>query len=167
MRLVTLKNSFIRNMGTLGPTGRIGRAPGTNGSIAGVLSYPMLGQDHSAIVFLPLFFLAILLAIRICSQCEKILRRRDPSCVVIDEFLAMILCLWLAERGTLYCHVPMIPRPVFFLVGFLFFRIFDIFKPLGINALQKLPGGLGIILDDLLAAIYAAGLLLMLNVLCY
>ena len=44
---------------------------------------------------------------------------------------------------------------VFILLGFLFFRLFDITKPFGIKALEKLPGGFGIVLDDVMAAIYA------------
>jgi len=44
---------------------------------------------------------------------------------------------------------------LFILLGFLLFRLFDITKPFGIKALEKLPGGFGIVLDDVMAAIYA------------
>jgi phosphatidylglycerophosphatase A len=44
---------------------------------------------------------------------------------------------------------------VFILLGFLLFRLFDITKPFGVKALEKLPGGFGIVLDDVMAAIYA------------
>ena len=49
------------------------------------------------------------------------------------------------------------------LFGFLFFRFFDIKKPLGVNDLQKLPGGFGILVDDLLAGFYAFLCLFLLN----
>ena len=48
---------------------------------------------------------------------------------------------------------------LFVLLGFLLFRFFDILKPLGLRALEKLPGGLGVVLDDLGAALYANGCL--------
>jgi phosphatidylglycerophosphatase A len=44
---------------------------------------------------------------------------------------------------------------LFILLGFLLFRLFDITKPFGIKALEKLPGGFGIVLDDVMAAVYA------------
>jgi phosphatidylglycerophosphatase A len=69
---------------------------------------------------------------------------KDPGAIVIDEVAGMLLaCCWN-------------PRSLLWVLGlFVAFRIFDVVKPLGVNRLQALPGGLGIVADDLLAGLYA------------
>lgn len=75
---------------------------------------------------------------------ESRLGRRDPSCIVIDEVAGMLLSLW--------GH----PRTAAWVLGlFLLFRVLDIWKPLGIRQSQALPGGWGVVTDDLLAGCYA------------
>jgi phosphatidylglycerophosphatase A len=69
----------------------------------------------------------------------------DPSSIVVDEVVGMLL----ACAG----H----PRTLAWVLGlFLLFRVLDVWKPLGIDALQSLPGGLGVVADDVLAGIYAS-----------
>jgi phosphatidylglycerophosphatase A len=69
----------------------------------------------------------------------------DPSSIVVDEVAGMLL----ACAG----H----PRTLVWVLGlFLLFRVLDIWKPLGINALQALPGGWGVVADDVLAGVYAS-----------
>jgi phosphatidylglycerophosphatase A len=68
----------------------------------------------------------------------------DAHPIVIDEFAGQLIALWAVPR-----------EPLLVLVAFLFFRLFDIWKPLGANQLQRLPGGAGIVADDLLAGVYA------------
>jgi phosphatidylglycerophosphatase A len=69
----------------------------------------------------------------------------DPSSIVVDEVAGMLL----ACVG----H----PRTLPWVLGlFLLFRVLDVWKPLGIHALQALPGGLGIVFDDVLAGVYAS-----------
>ena len=69
----------------------------------------------------------------------------DASPIVIDEVLGQMITLWFVPRTW-----PWI------LAGFLLFRLFDIWKPLWANDAQKLPGGFGIVADDVLAGIYGA-----------
>ena len=69
----------------------------------------------------------------------------DPSWVVIDESAGMLLAL-VAVPHTLLA----------FAIAFILFRFFDIYKPLGINALQRLPGAWGVMLDDIAAGLAAA-----------
>jgi len=69
----------------------------------------------------------------------------DASPIVIDEVLGQMITLWFVPRSW-----PWI------LGGFLLFRLFDIWKPLWANDAQKLPGGFGIVADDVLAGIYGA-----------
>lgn len=68
----------------------------------------------------------------------------DAHPIVVDEVVGQLIALWAVPR-----------EPGWILVGFLLFRFFDIAKPLGVDALQKLPGGFGIVADDVLAGVYA------------
>jgi phosphatidylglycerophosphatase A len=71
--------------------------------------------------------------------------RHDPTSVVIDEVAGMLLALIAAPPGLAWAGL------LFFL-----FRVFDVWKPYPIDRLQSLPGGWGIVADDLLAGVYAA-----------
>lgn len=74
----------------------------------------------------------------------------DPSRIVIDEMVGV----WIALLA--------VPERNFYYVGgaFLLFRLFDIFKPLGIRQMERLKGGIGVMMDDILAGIYSAILLI-------
>jgi phosphatidylglycerophosphatase A len=112
-----------------------------DGTLAGVA-----GRGHPLIegfVILALFPLSIATA----HQAEKSLGH-DASPIVIDEVLGQMIALWFVPRSWPWL-----------LAGFLLFRLFDIWKPLLANEAQKLPGGWGIVLDDVLAGIYAAAIL--------
>ncbi len=126
--------------------GRLPRAPGTWGTLA---AFPV----HFAIMDLAQLPYAlslagvILLAIIVAGMAEKIIDRPDPGIVVIDEIAGMLIAL---------IAVPATPEA--WLAAFLLFRLFDIFKPWPIRLIdQRCHGGLGIVLDDLLAGIYALG----------
>ena len=69
----------------------------------------------------------------------------DASPIVIDEVIGQMITLWFVPRSW-----PWV------LAGFLLFRLFDIWKPLGANDAQKLPGGFGIVVDDVIAGVYGA-----------
>ena len=75
-------------------------------------------------------------------------RRRDPGLVVIDEVAGML--------GTLLAVPVGLSGAV---VGFLAFRLFDIVKPFPARQAERLPGGWGVMTDDLVAGVYAQGLL--------
>ncbi len=148
---------MIVQLATLGPLGRL-KAPGTWGSAAGLLWWALVvrlahakGGPHEFLFDA----LVVLMAICICGVAAAFIGKKDPSEVILDEFAAMPL---------VYLINPMLDVPadlssprglLLILIGFLLFRLFDIFKPFGIKALEKLPGGLGIVLDDVMAAFYA------------
>ena len=88
------------------------------------------------------------------SRSEKVLGRKDPGIVVIDEVAGQMLTFLL---------IPIPASPWMIVTGFLLFRAFDIVKPYPARKLESLHGGLGIMLDDLVAGVYAA-LVLMLAV---
>ena len=109
-------------------------------------------------LFLPLTFffqfsLSIIFlctAIFFCKKAAIQLGQKDPGVIILDECVAMpIVFLGLYRAMSIY-------STWFVLVtGFVVFRLFDVFKPLIINSLQKLPGGLGIVMDDVAAALFS------------
>lgn len=145
-----LPTKTVLALARLGPLGRNLPAPGTWGSLAGLLYFTVFFalSRLSAFEVLALNLIGIYLAIALCGEAEVRLGRRDPGEVILDEFVAMPLCFfgWLQLAGTW-------PRWVVLVAGFLLFRVYDILKPFGIRRLQDLPGGWGVVVDDLAAAL--------------
>ena len=149
----------IEHLATLGPIGKKCPAPGTFGSLAGLLSVLIL----SWLTELPLFIIGlsfvpfIFLGIPLCTQAEKSLGCNDPGEVIWDEFTSIpLVFIGLPNSISLANPKEML---IWLAVGFIYFRIFDIFKPLGIKKVQHSGRGFGIMIDDGLAAVYSAGLL--------
>ena len=117
-------------------------APGTAGTVLALLFVPLLALLSTS-ALLGVLFIASLAGVFICGYSARKLDAKDPSCIVWDEFVG----LWIALAG--------FPVSIFWLVsGFIVFRCFDIFKPWPISVLdKKIPGGLGIMLDDILAGV--------------
>ena len=153
-------NRLLLGIATLGPLGTCCPAPGTIGSLAGALAFlALLEWSHLPPSYILWgFTLLALLAIPICSAAERILCKRDPGEVIIDEFVAMPLVFW-GVYDILTITEGTLEKLTLTMAGFVLFRIFDIWKPLGINRLQVLPKGIGVVVDDLGAA-FAAGLCL-------
>lgn len=145
-----LPSSLVLACATLGPVGRKLPAPGTWGSVAGLLYF--------TVIFYPLGILGTLLltavggyvAVALCGEAEFRIGRKDPGEVILDEFVAMPLCF----LGWPSLVNPAPPWAVF-LAGFALFRLFDIAKPFGIRRLQDLPAGWGVVVDDIAAALAA------------
>ncbi|MEY3001187.1 MAG: hypothetical protein RL648_1401 [Verrucomicrobiota bacterium] len=134
---------------TLGQLGYWGRAPGTNGSVVGILLYTVFFFQLNWVGQLALLALLVGLAVIICGEAERRLQKRDPGEVILDEVVAIPLCFiglepLMGQTGQVWLYM---------LAGFALFRLFDILKPLGINRLQDAPGGWGVVLDDLGAAV--------------
>lgn len=148
-----LSTPVVLWLARVGDCGKL-KAPGTWGSLAGLI-YFNLGFAFSppAVVWI-LNLLGCALAIGLCGEAELRLGKRDPGEVVLDEFVAMPLCFlgWnrLPETWSTW---------VVCLAGFALFRLFDIVKPLGISRLQRLPGGWGVVVDDVAAALATCAVL--------
>lgn len=143
---------MIVQVATLGPLGRL-RAPGTWGSAAGLLWWALVvRQAHAKGWHHELFFdlLVVAAAVFICGVAAFMIGKKDPSEVILDEFAAMPL-VFLFNPYALSGKSSLL----IILLGFLLFRLFDITKPFGVRALERLPGGLGVVMDDVLAAVYA------------
>ncbi len=125
------------------------KAPGTAGTLLGwllALMFPLLLQGWVIVV-------ASLLGVYICHQSAKKLAVHDHPGIVWDEFCGIWLTLFLAPVGLAWS-----------IAAFVLFRFFDIVKPWPISYLDsKVQGGLGIMVDDLLAAIFAGGCLFILK----
>jgi phosphatidylglycerophosphatase A len=145
-----LPTGFVVGCATLGPLGKKLPAPGTWGSLAGLLYFLLFFARLP--VFANLFVTALVsyLAVGLCGEAEVRLREKDPGKIVLDEVIAMPLCFLGWQLLT-----PAWPRWGVLLGGFALFRLFDIVKPFGIRRLQALPGGWGVVADDLAAALLA------------
>jgi len=125
-------------------------APGTTGTLVGVLICLICWPLPWLLRLLIVIFLLVL-AIYIAERAEQIYRKKDDQRIVIDEI-----------AGFQVTMLPVAITGLHLLVGFVLFRIFDILKPFPLRDLQKMPGGLGIVLDDVAAGIYAGILMLLL-----
>jgi len=134
---------------TLGPIGYL-PAPGTWGTLCAVpVMYALKNVYPPFTVLMTVIGFALIACVAV-QYALPAFRQHDPSQIVIDEFVGFC---------ALACTLP--PDPILYAAGFLLFRFFDIAKPFGIKRLEHLDGTLGIMLDDLAAAGYAALCLLM------
>ncbi len=121
------------------------RAPGTVGSLVALLPWWFVLQHQSLPVYLGVLLIAFIIGIWAGGWVIAKTGIEDPSVVVWDEFIGQWIALLLAPAGWLWM-----------LGGFALFRLFDIWKPWPVSwADRKLHGGLGAMLDDVLAGVYA------------
>ena len=135
-----LKN-IQQSAATLGPVGFIPYAPGTFGTAVAFM-FALLFQPGDMVLFI-LLLPSILFGALACDSAEKSLGK-DSGHIVVDEFCGYLL------------SVMFLPRNAFiFSAAFIIFRIFDIMKPPPIKRLEEMvPGGAGVMADDLMAALY-------------
>ena len=136
-----MKRFFIYTIGTGLGSGYTPKAPGTAGSLLALLIFFIfpLNSIYWFILSILFFFVGVWSG----SEIEKD-KGEDPGLVVIDEMVGQ----WLAVIFLPYSWLTL-------LIGFILFRVFDIFKPYPINRSQKLKAGWGIMIDDVLAGVYA------------
>ncbi|MBI4697763.1 MAG: phosphatidylglycerophosphatase A [Nitrospirae bacterium] len=137
-----MTQSFLKHIATLGFIGYMPVAPGTWGTaLAFLLAISLRPDDLTlSMILLPSFLLGIMAS----HNAEKILGKDSPR-IVIDEFCGYLL------------SIAFVPKSIAYLIaGFVLFRIFDVMKPFPIRRIeQRVPGGAGIMLDDIMAAVYA------------
>jgi len=129
--------------------GFLPNAPGTWGSFFALIPIYFIGVYAPPYGMIIYTLCCSLLTLWVADECERVWGG-DPSPLVMDEF---------AGQGMAFIWIPFYAAAGFntllLVAGFVFFRFFDIKKPLGVDALQQLPGGWGILVDDLLAGFYA------------
>ena len=127
---------------TAGYIGYFPFAPGTLGAGIGCLIY-MAAPLHSAVTELAALTGFIAFSVWIAGKAEQSFKMKDPGCIVIDEI-----------AGSLVTFFALPPSIFIGIAGFVLFRIFDILKPFPIRWLEKkLPGGFGVVMDDVAAGI--------------
>lgn len=143
-----LKNPF-HFIATLGGLGLFPIAPGTLGSIVSWIIFIILSH-HINMTFLTIAF--IFLAIFICEQASKDLVEKDHKSIVLDELVG----IWVAMIPVLYITSTQQERIAYAVIALILFRFFDILKPFPISYFDKrFKNGFGIVIDDLVAGIFA------------
>lgn len=143
-----LPSHMVCNIATLGPVGFLGKAPGTNGSFLGLIWYTLFFYEAEPSSFVLLLLGSLYLAVGFCGEAAVRMFKHDPGEVILDELVALPICFIGLEDV-----MHRTPMWVVMLLGFGLFRFFDILKPLGIYKLQALKGGVGIVADDVAAAV--------------
>ncbi|HKI77921.1 MAG TPA: phosphatidylglycerophosphatase A [Ignavibacteriaceae bacterium] len=135
-------NFFDKLFGSGFYTGYISLAPGTFGSFLALLIYWIPGFEK-AVVLIPAIILFTFYGIYLGNKFEKIYGK-DPSQCTIDEFVGTWISLILVPKTILISGIT-----------FIVWRLFDIIKPFPVKHAEKLEGGAGIMLDDIVAGIYS------------
>ncbi len=122
----------------------VGKLPFAPGTIGTLLAFPIsfLLSEISASFSAPFISIFLLISIFLSDKASRIIGKKDPSIVVIDEIVGMTLTLMFIPFNLVTAGL-----------GFIIFRILDIFKPFPINYMEKFKGGIGIVLDDAVAGI--------------
>ena len=131
------------------------KAPGTFGTLAAIPFY-LLIAPLAWPYYLGLIVVLTVLGIWVCDRTARELGAKDPSAIVWDEFIGFFMTM-LPVSATLLTATH---GWIWVVAGFLAFRLFDIWKPWPIRVIdERVGGGLGIMLDDVLAGLMAAAVL--------
>jgi phosphatidylglycerophosphatase A len=126
-------------------SGLVPIAPGTVGTVAAIPVFLLL-HTLDLTSYLIAVLISFVIGVYICGETSKVLGVEDHPAIVWDEVVGYLITMILAPPGILWIAI-----------GFILFRIFDILKPWPIRVLdRRLKGGMGIMLDDVLAGIFAA-----------
>jgi|TARA_B110000438_G_scaffold116868_1_gene114279 phosphatidylglycerophosphatase A len=126
-------------------SGAIPIAPGTAGTLVAVIIYLLLPQI-SPLIYVSLLLISFVFGVWICGKTAQDIGIKDPSGIVWDEFVGYWITMFMAPSGWIWV-----------IIGFVLFRLLDIVKPWPIKwADKQIGGGMGIMLDDVLAGIMAA-----------
>jgi phosphatidylglycerophosphatase A len=133
---------ILKNIATLGFIGYLPGAPGTFGSLCACVVFILISPS---IPFHIIFLSAcIIIGCISAHYAEQILQVKDSQHIVVDEFCGYFLAVLLVPFSVTYA-----------VIAFFFFRLFDILKPFPIRSAEiSLPGGIGIVADDLIAGLY-------------
>jgi phosphatidylglycerophosphatase A len=127
-------------------TGYLPWAPGTAGTLVAIPLSLGLNRIAGASLYLALLTLVAFIAVAswLCKKGEEIFQAKDCSKIVIDEIAGFMVANFASPAGL---------KPA--ILAFLLFRFFDIIKPYPARRAERISGGLGVILDDLIAGVYA------------
>jgi len=138
-----MKNKFANWFSTIFKIGYMPIAPGTWGSLVALLIWYVIIGYISTITLIGLIIIIFVFGVYVSGITENNLNKKDPSVIVIDEWVGQWIALLFLQKSLLWG-----------LVAFTLFRLFDIWKPYPIRNLDRMSGGWGIMLDDVLAGTY-------------
>ena len=136
-----MSDKLVKMFSTWFYIGNIPGAPGTVASAAGALLAIIVSSN--TVLYVLIVGAVTLLGFQVCGQMEKILGRKDPGCIVIDEVAGMMVAFFL-----LPLNAAVIVTAVFL------FRAFDMFKIYPVNKFEQWEGAAGVMADDLIAGAY-------------
>ena len=144
--MTRFKDKAVLFCATGAGAGYVPYAPGTAGTLVGVPLSLALNRyaEHNSLLAAALLLIAIVCAIKVSTAGAAIFKLKDPQTIVIDEIVGYMVAnfalpfTWVVTLGS-----------------FLLFRFFDVVKIFPTKNLENLPGGAGIVLDDVMAGIYA------------
>ena len=148
----SVRGQWWTSVATIGGVGHLPWAPGTWGSLVGLLLGVYCARAirwPGLAAFLPVTFI---ICTMICTAAERLLGQHDPEAVILDEVWGMVAVVIVA-RGWMIWSIPQL------VLAFGLFRVFDIAKPPPLAQLARFPRGWGIMADDLGAALYTLGIL--------
>lgn len=134
-------NKLIQILATVFYLGYVPPASGTVASLVGVVIFLLFHQG--AVLYVSILIAVTLIGFYVSGRMEKIAGRKDPSCIVIDEVSGMLIAL-----------LGLPAQPAIVITAFFLFRAFDMFKIYPASRFEKLPGGVGIMTDDVVAGLY-------------
>ena len=152
------KQEFSTWIATCGPIGYIPIAPGSSGALLGLVFFMGVSEIPLAENYLSAKQAITVITVGIVGlwssqRAIKCFNRKDPSPVVIDEVFGQLVTFLGTSNAGWQDLV----------IGFILFRVMDIFKPFPVRIVEKLPGAWGIMLDDGVAGLFSLGLLLMIR----
>lgn len=125
----------------------LGYAPLAPGTVASLVTAVVLGLVPFSRIGLVVFLLVVVVVGTWAAHvAERVIGGKDPGAIVIDEVAGMTLSV---------VAFPLTPEVL--AAGLAFFRVFDVFKPPPARESQRLTGGVGVMIDDLIAGLYALG----------
>jgi len=117
--------------------------PGTYCSLFCCIVYYFF-MNHLILIYKVLILsLLVFIGIYVSGKVESILEKKDPRLIVIDEFIGQMIPLFISNNNLHY-----------YIFSFIFFRVLDVFKPFPIRRVEKIKGGLAVVLDDVIAGFY-------------
>ncbi len=142
---VTAVRLFIA---TMAGVGFIPFASGTWGTLATIPLWAALVRFAPPAWYLPVTLVVILSSVWACGPCERVYGRKDPSQAVADEMSGYLVTMAFVPAG-LWTAIA----------GFFVFRLTDIVKPWPARRFESLPGGLGIVADDVMAGVWGCAIM--------
>src|SRR3972149_4722217 len=138
-----MKREVMRVFATFFYLGYSPIAPGTAGTVGGIILFYLLSK-FSPFIYISFLVGFIILSVWVSTKASCIFGESDPKQVVVDEVCGYLVTMFLIS-----------PSLRNIILGFFLFRLLDIIKPPPVRSSERLPGGFGIVSDDVVAGIYA------------